>query len=308
MINLTFIVGVTAVGKTDWALELAKLIHSNKKISTGILNADSIQIYKDLNIGSAKPDKSCYPDINFYLFDELSAPQIGTAGFFRDKSLKILHKKLPKEKIFIVGGSGFYLQALEKGMYPIESENRISQSKKISNINKLNLKDKKKLYQILEKKDPLTAKNISPNDSYRIQRALYLINKEDKKLSQIKKDFKKQTLPWSYRKIGLKIPKEQLLKRVKQRTQSMLKKGLIEETESLIKKGLKNWKPLSSIGYNEVLLYLDGQIKKEDLESMIVAKTMKLAKKQTTWFKKDTTIQWFDWNLSPLKVYKQFFK
>ena len=328
MTNLIFIVGVTAAGKTNWALELAKLILSKKQTPIGILNSDSIQIYKDLNIGSAKPDLSSYPDINFYLFNELKAPQVGTAGFFRKKALEVLHAKLPNETILIVGGSGFYLQALEKGMYPVEkqplksapplseslslnfSEKPITSTKTKIQINSQisNKTDIKGLYQELKQKDPKWAEKINPNDKYRILRALNLIKTEGKTVSQIQKEFKEQALPWPYLKIGLQIPKAELLKRVQQRTRAMLKKGLIEETQALIQKGFRNWKPLNSIGYKEVLLYLEGQIKKEDLEPAIVSKTIQLAKKQKTWFKKDKNIQWFDWSLSPLKVYKQVFQ
>ena len=297
MANLIFIVGATAVGKTNLALELADLIQSKKQIPAGILNGDSVQIYKELNIGSAKPDFSSYPKINFYLFNELSAPQTGTAGFFRKRAIEILKNKLPTELILITGGSGFYLQALEKGMYPVPPSHAEKSQKQND-----------RLYHELKQKDPELAQSISPNDRYRILRALDLMQKEGKTVSQIKKEFKEQILPWPYLKIGLQIPKEQLLKRVQQRTKAMLKKGLIEETQSLIDKGFRGWKPLSSVGYKEVLLYLEGAVKKEDLESLIVSKTMQLAKKQKTWFKKDKTIQWFDWNLPALQVYKQLFK
>ena len=318
MANLIFIVGATAVGKTDLALELAKLVQSRKKTPVGILNGDSIQLYKELNIGSAKPDFSSNPYINFYLFNELKAPKVSTAGFFRKKALEILNQKLPTEILFLVGGSGFYLQALEKGMYPVKNllkkpsdsasySSLLHDSRRIGNLPK-NKSDTKELYKELAQKDPKLAVKISPNDKYRILRALSLIKTERKTVSQIKKEFKEQRLVWPYLKIGLQIPKEQLLKRVQQRTQVMLKKGLIEETQDLVNKGFKNWRPLNSIGYKEVLLYLDGKIKKEELESDIVSKTMKLAKKQKTWFKKDKNIRWFDWNLSPLKVYKQLFQ
>ena len=112
---LVFIVGPTAVGKTDWAIQWAE------KDSGCILNCDSIQAYKELNIGSAKPDFKKHPSVPFYLFNEISAPQLWTAGDFRRKSLEILTRELPKKKVFAVGGSGFYIQALEKGMYPLQT-------------------------------------------------------------------------------------------------------------------------------------------------------------------------------------------
>ena len=363
--KLIFIVGQTAVGKTEWALNWAV-----QEKRAGILNADSIQIYKELNKGSAKPDFSKYPQIPFYLFNELQAPEVCTAGLFRKKALKILNEKLPKEKIFVVGGSGFYIQALEKGMYPVSQEVYLNQQENqpANSIQKKNLEEKlglnpkqieeaglrqkvnlgeqkagrgielnqkiesseslkhsstkqnsdeqmtietsnlSQLYEELKSKDPETAQNISPKDRYRIVRALSLMEKEKKTLSQIKKEFQQEKLKWPYIKAGFFLSKEELLQRVTVRTEQMLQQGWIEEVEDLFNQGLKNWRALNSIGYKEIQLYLTGQIKKEDLAPSIISATMKLAKKQKTWFKKDKSIQWFDANLPPRKVYQQLFE
>lgn len=295
MDSLVFIVGPTAVGKTDWAIKWAE------QDSACILNSDSIQVYKDLKIGSAKPDFKKHPNINHYLFDEISAPQVWTAGVFRRKSLEILKKELPERKVFVVGGSGFYIQALEKGMYKTKASDP-----KV--MDQWNNKELSYLYELLKKKDPKTAKQISSKDKYRILRFLSLIESEGKPLSQIKKEFKEQRLPWPYKKVGLSISKKELLKRVEKRTVKMLKEGLIEEIEGLLSKGFRNWKPLNSVGYKEGLLYLEGKIKKENLISRIVSSTMALAKKQNTWFKRDKDIKWFDFNRPALEVYKEIFK
>ena len=299
MNSLVFIVGPTAVGKTNLTIQLAE------QDSSCIINSDSIQIYKDLKIGSAKPDFTKNPQITPYLFDEICAPQIWTAGDFRRKSLEILKKELPQKKVFIVGGSGFYIQALEKGMYEAKPLDP-----KI--IDKWKTIEKKKtlpdLYNLLKAKDSETAKQISPKDKYRIFRSLCLMDNEGKTISQIKKEFKEQKLPWPYLKIGLNISKEELLKRVKERSEKMLEEGLIEEIEDLVKKGFRSWRPLSSVGYKEGLLYLEGKIKKEELLNEIVSSTMSLAKKQKTWFKKDKNIKWLDFNKPALEVYKEIFK
>lgn len=296
---LVFILGPTAVGKTDWALQWAELE------SGGLLNSDSIQAYKDLNIGSAKPDFKRHSNIKFYLFDEVSAPKVWTAGDFRKKAVEILKKELSKKKVFVVGGSGFYIQALEKGMYPFQVV-----SKNVVNKLKETLKQKglDYLYRELQKKDPERAKQISYKDKYRIIRSLSLIESEGKSFSQIKKEFKAQKLPWPYLKVGLTLPKEELSKRVKKRAENMIKKGLIEEIETLVQKGFRNWKPLNSVGYKEGLLYLEGKIKKEELVDSIVSGTMALAKKQNTWFKKDKNIKWLNGNELALKVYKEIFQ
>ena len=296
---LVFIVGPTAVGKTDWAIQWAR------QDSGCILNCDSIQAYRELNTGSAKPDFKKHSSVPFHLFDEISAPQIWTAGNFRRKALEVLKKELPEKAVFAVGGSGFYIQALEKGMYPLQAV-PAEINKKLKELQKQKGLDH--LYQELKKKDRERAKQISPKDSYRIFRALSLIESKGKSLSQAKKEFKEQKLPWPYLKVGLKISKEELLKRVEKRSKKMIKEGLIEETEALVKKGFRNWKPLSSVGYKEALLYLEGEIQKEELLTEIVSSTMSLAKKQKTWFKKDKNIKWFDFNKEALKVYKELFK
>ena len=313
--KLIFIVGPTGAGKSHWAIEWAKQIlcesgsagsvglagsggSGGSAGSVGVLNFDSIKIYKDLNIGSAKPDFSKYPDLDFYLYDEIPAPKLCTAGLFRKKALQVLTQKLPQKAIIATGGSGFYLQALEKGMFPVS----VSRPPALQNL------PLAELYESLKQKDALTASRISPKDRYRIVRALELIQQEGKALSSLKLEFKEQALPWPYLKIGLSIPKPELLKRVQSRTKEMLKAGLIEEVESLLARGLKSWRPLSSIGYKETQQYLEGVLTKLELEEEIVRNTMRLAKKQNTWFKKDKSIQWFDANLSPLKVYKRLFK
>lgn len=299
MNRLVFIVGPTAVGKTDMALQWAE------QRPSCIINSDSIQVYKDLNIGSAKPDFKKYPHIPFHLFDQISVPQVWTAGEFRKQALQILKKEMKTKTALIVGGSGFYIQALEKGMYPVcpAPHNAIQ---KLEGL--LKKKGLKGVYQDLKKKDPISARQINPQDKYRILRALSLIESEGKPASRIKQEFKEQKLPWPCLKVGLRIPKEELLKRVRKRTEKMIQKGLIEEIEILIKKGFQDWRPLSSVGYKEGRLYLQGKIKKENLIEEITSSTMSLAKKQNTWFKRDKAVKWVDWDQPTLKVYKEIFK
>ena len=200
-----------------------------------------------------------------------------------------------------MGGSGFYIQALERGMYPGKSSmlplNDAMENQELSY-----------LYELLKKKDIERAKQVSPKDRYRICRSLNIIEKEGKTFSQIKRDFKEQKLPWPYIKVGLSISQQELLKRVKARTEKMLKDGLIEETEHLLNKGFRDWRPLRSVGYKEVQLYLEGKIKKSDLVDKIVSSTMSLAKRQKTWFKRDKNIRWFDFNQDAKDIYKQMFK
>ena len=115
---LVFLLGPTASGKTEWALRWAD------KASGAIVNGDSVQVYRELNIGSAKPNLKKHPHIPHYLFDQVKAPKIWTAGKYRKKALEVLHRELPKRKVFVVGGSGFLYTGLGEGDVPYSSGTR----------------------------------------------------------------------------------------------------------------------------------------------------------------------------------------
>ena len=204
----------------------------------------------------------------------------------------------------MVGGSGFYIQALEKGMYPIKpvpesiKDKVYAFQKKRGNI---------ALYEWLKKQDPLYAKEISHKDTYRIIRALCIILSEKKPLSVIRTHFKETTLPYHYKKVGLYLPRDLLLKKVQARTEKIIKAGLLEETKTLLDQGFKTWPLINSIGYKEAVLCLENKINQEELKNLIVHRTMRLAKKQMSWFKRDKDIKWYmstkaNWS----KIYELF--
>ena len=294
---MIFIVGPTCSGKSKWALQMAEAS------SGSVLNADSIQFYEGLNIGSAKPEFQKTPHIPHFLFQAARPPEVLTAGDFRREALKILTKEISEGRtVFVTGGSGFYVQALEKGMFPIKSVpkrilDELHEYKKTKGL--------KCLYEELCEKDPVAAKTISSQDDYRVTRALAIIKNEGRLLSEIRTENQMNKLPWLYRKIGLRISKEDLRKRIILRVRTMLKKGLLEETEGFVKKGLAHWRPLQSVGYRECLLCLKGEIKRENLEEIIVQRTLNLAKKQKTWFQKDKSIIWRDFDSDPLKNFPE---
>ena len=282
---LLFLLGPTAVGKTSCSFYLAE------KLSASILNCDSIQMYKGLDIGSAKPvlnrNKKKIP---LFLFDEWDPPFICTAGKFREKALLVLKKELPCRSMLAVGGSGFYIQALEKGMYPIKSIK--------PDITKLvketqNERGLEHLYSLLQFLDPEYAKQISSQDSYRIFRGICIILSEQKPLSLVCSSFQEQKLPYPYLKVGLYLPREILLKNIQVRTEKMIKEGLLEEVQNLLDKGLKNWPLMKSVGYRESILFLQNQFSREELKPRIIHRTMRLVKKQMSWFRRDKNIQWY---------------
>ena len=295
MAPLIFIVGPTCSGKTDLAFYLAE------KIKAQIINADSLQFYEGMDIGSAKPNFKKFPHIRCLLFSAVKPPEVFTAGLFEKSALKILKKILPSSPALVVGGSGFYLQALEKGCFPApQSNNRIRAQL---------LKEEKEnglapLYQELKEKDPEYAAGIHPSDAYRIVRSLSFIRSENKKMSNIQKSFKPRPLPYPLFKIGLTGSSEDLKKRIRLRVKNMIQRGLLKEVKNLMDQGLKDFPLLKSVGYKEAAACLQGFIQKEDLEDKIVQRTIKLVKKQKTWFKRDNTVRWYDCCVDFQEIYE----
>ena len=291
-----FVLGPTAVGKTEFSFYLAE------KCSASILNCDSIQMYKDLDIGSAKPVLSkIEKKISMFMFNEWYPPFVCTAGIFRKKALSILKEELSSRSVLAVGGSGFYIQALERGMYPVKSIKPEIKAQVKEIYIKRGLEH---LYKLLCVLDSKYAAQISSKDTYRIFRAMCIILSEEKPLSFIKTSFQEQELPWPYFKIGLYLPRDILLKKVQIRTAKMIKDGLLEEVQGLLNKGLQDWPIMKSVGYGESVLFLQNKLSKDELQNHIISRTMRLVKKQMSWFKRDKSIQWYlSENKNWLKIY-----
>lgn len=277
------IVGPTASGKSALALNLAE------KFNGAVLNCDSIQTYERLNIGAAKPSKQEMAQVPHFLFDVIAPGEVLTAGDFRQMALSVLQRELPHRPVFGVGGSGFYIQALEKGMFDVpkpkpEVEARVRAHCEILGPDGIHAE--------LMRLDPEYGETINPRDAYRIIRALVIIADSGKKVSQLRAEFQPQPFPYPMLKLGLAPSREQLLPRVTRRTEAMLSAGLLDEVQSLLDEGLGAWPALQSVGYKECLQFLNGEIEESKLLSLINEKTLQLAKKQRTWFKRDPDIHW----------------
>ena len=276
---IIFILGPTCSGKTDLSFYLSA------ELNALMINADSVQVYRGLDIGSSKPREK------FYLLDHITPPDIYTAGQYEKKARSILKKHLPHQIALVVGGSGFYLQALEKGCYPISKMDKDIKKKLLQEEKELGLPF---LYGKLEEKDPEYALKIHSHDRYRIFRALSLMETDSLKMSEVQKKFQSRKLPYRILKVGLTGSYSVLRKRVELRTKNMLAQGLVEEVQDLKKKGLEHFPPMRSVGYREVLLYLEGGMTEDELYEQIVQRTMQLIKKQKIWFKRDLSIRWYD--------------
>ena len=281
-----FVLGPTATGKSQLAIELAQ------KHNGEIINIDSVQFYKGLEIGSAAPTKSDLEKVPHHLFSYITAPTEMTAGQYIRDFYQLIQKIKPDTNLFIVGGTGFYIQALEKGMFNLpEVTNEIKQQV----LDDLDQHGADKLYDELKNFDAETV--VHPNDHYRLGRALEIKRAFNKKMSDFQNTNNKDALPFPSIKVGLSFStddKEKMQSRVQKRTRQMIKDGLIEETKSFLDQGFDQWAPISSVGYLETVQYLKNEITLEQLEPAITQSTMQLIKKQRTWFKRDLSILWSD--------------
>ncbi len=281
-----FVLGTTASGKSDWALQMAT------EVSGAILNCDSIQIYDHLKIGAAQPTPADKAKVPHHLFAYVKPPAEVTAGEYRRAHLEVL--KSLKTAAFVVGGTGFYFQALEKGMFAAPAADQEMQEMIESELQEPQGEDL--LWNELQKMDPVSAAKIHKNDHYRLVRAVEVIRREGRPLSEIKKEFesKSEPYPWQYKKFGVRWPKEKLELRVRQRTEKMLELGLVDEVKGLLEQGLQSWAPLQAVGYREVLTMIEENKNQAWLKEEMIKNTMKLAKKQRTWFQRDSQIHWLE--------------
>lgn len=281
--RMIFFVGPTGVGKSSHAHTLAL------KYQASILNCDSIQMYQEVSVGSAKPTAKDMTEVPHHLVNAIAPPKVWTAADFHRQALKILEKELPQRDVFAVGGSGFYIRALEKGLYELPA---LDAEKEQQIKAQLNLKTDLEMHDELKGIDAETAQRLHVNDRYRVERALVIWHGFQIKPSQVQKEFVAQPLPYENLKIGLTLERETLRDILAERIEKMNAEGFREEVEALLAKGLEDWWPLKSVGYQEwVDVILRGAPESEVVQKILTSH-MQLAKKQMTWFKKDQTILW----------------
>jgi tRNA dimethylallyltransferase len=276
-----FVVGPTASGKSAWALEQAE------KFGGSIVNIDSVQFYKGLEIGSAAPTETDKKRAPHFLYSYVEAPKEVTAAKYIEDFYNLVDSKTVKFPLFIVGGTGFYIQALEKGMFdiePVPEEFRQQIEKELIE------KGAESLHEELLEKDPVS--KIHVNDHYRLVRAIEIIRFTGKTPSGLKLEPGKNAFRFPYIKIGFDFEKEIYRKRVAYRTRDMIASGIVEETKKFLDRGFQDWAPLQSVGFKETVEYLNEGRCAEWLQESIEQSTMQLIKKQKTWFRRDATVLW----------------
>ena len=282
------IAGPTASGKTKLAIELAKRINGE------IISADSMQIYKDMTIGTAKPLPDEMDGIKHHLIDFVSPDErYSVAEFKKDAEKKIEEILANKRTPIVVGGTGLYIDALVYGIeYPdvnLDEEYR-NQLLEIANTEEgLN-----QLYKQAKMIDELAAQKISPNDKKRIIRIIELYNATGKTKTELEVESRKNGVKYDYKVFAINMDREKLYERINLRVDMMINNGLIEEVEYILKKYKKFPTAMQGLGYKEVVEFLNGQLSKDEMIEKVKQETRRYAKRQLTWFRKNKEIVWVD--------------
>jgi tRNA dimethylallyltransferase len=278
------ILGPTASGKTTVALQVAK------ELGGEIVSADARQIYKLMNIGTAKPSRSERETVKHHFVDELLPDQDFNAGEFGKRGRRIIGEIYKRSKVpIVVGGSGLYIQALIDGFFegpPADSAVREFLT------NRLEKEGAEVLLHELCRVDPGAASKMLPSNTRRIIRALEVYSITGVRISELQKIRVPEKLDTLIS--GLDWDRKLLYKRIEERVDAMMSDGLVDEVKDLLKRGYSpQLNALQTVGYAEVFQYLIGEFSYDRMIELIKQNSRRYAKRQLTWFKKDKRIKWY---------------
>ncbi len=280
------ILGPTAVGKSKLGIQVAR------EIGGEIVNADSLQVYKYLDVGTAKSSKKEQEEVPHHLIDIVDPDREFNAGIYRKaagEAIEKLHKK--GSRIILVGGTYLYVRVLLYGLIDGISANREIRDELRGLKSEFGVSH---VYGKLKLLDPDAANRIHPNDYVRIERALEAYYITGAKISELqgKHGFREDV--YEVLKIGISVEREILRKKIDERVNSMTEEGLVNEVKKLREMGFgKGLKPMHSIGYSQINQYLDGEVTFDKAIELIKRDTKRLAKRQMTWLRRDKDIHWY---------------
>jgi tRNA dimethylallyltransferase len=293
----------TATGKTKLAIELALEFQGE------IINADSLQVYRYLDIGTAKPTLQQRQAVKHHLIDILDPDEEFNAAMFAQQAREVISglEKL-KRPVFVVGGTGLYIKALLKGIIATPPVDQ-----RIRNHYR-SLRDshgKQYLFDLLKSRDTAAAEKINPHDSVRVIRALEVLEQTGESITVKQREHSFADSPFVSYKIGLSVDREDLKRRIIARTERMIDNGLLEEVEKILDMGYpETLKPLQSLGYKQMIGFLRHRYKWDEAIELIKRDTWQYAKRQMTWFGADKEIHWYEADSVKeiIKNIKLFFK
>ena len=279
------ICGPTASGKTALSIELAK------KINGEIISSDSMQIYKDMNIGTAKPTQEEMQGIQHYLLDFVEPNQRYSVAEYKKDAENAIEKILSKGKIpIVVGGTGLYVDSL---IYGIEYQDiKLDEEYRKELEKRVEAEGLEELYNEAQKIDPQSIEKISRNDKKRILRILEIYKATGKNKTEQEIESRKNGVKYDYKVFAINMEREKLYERINMRVDIMIENGLIEEVENLLEKYNEFPTSMQGLGYKEVVEYLQGKISKEEMIEKIKRETRRYAKRQLTWFRKNKQTIW----------------
>lgn len=275
------------LGKTKLAIELAK------KVNGEIISCDSMQIYKSLNIGTAKPTKEEMQGIKHYLIDVVEPNQRFSVSNYKLIATEAIEEILSKNKMpIVVGGTGLYVDSL---IYNINYYDVKIDEKYRNELEKIAKEDGlEKLYEIATKIDSEAMRKISKNDKKRIIRVLEIYKQTGKTKTELEVESRKTEIKYNFKIFAINIEREILYDRINKRVDEMINNGLIEEVREILKKYKEFPTAMQGLGYKETKEYIDGKITKEELINKVKLETRRYAKRQLTWFRKNKNIIWLD--------------
>lgn len=286
-IKVIAIVGATASGKTAYSIELAK------KINGEIISADSRLVYKGFDIGTAKPTKQERQGIPHHLIDIVEPEFDYSAGLFQKQAREVILEINSRGNVpIIVGGTGLYIDILLKNFDLPQIPPNKDFRKNLANT------DVHYLFELLKNKDSEAAESIDSNDRKKIIRALEIIATTGKPLKQSRGILQQEfDIQW----IGRNFDRITLYNRINSRVDTMFEQGLLDETKNLLEKHGKIPNLINTIGYREVIGYIDNKYSLDEAKELLKKNTRNYAKRQLTWFRKNTNIEW---NIYPDKLKK----
>ncbi len=282
---IIFLIAPTATGKSELAMEVAI------RFNAEIVNCDSQQVYKYMDIGSAKPSPREMEVVRHHLIDVVSPDEDFNAGKFASMARAAIRDIVDRGKrVIVVCGCGLYIKALLEGLSPCPQGKPALRME----LNDIWKKNPDSIYEDLTRVDPVSASRIHRNDKQRIIRALEIYFIAGLPASEIFLMPSKDPLPFPYVKFGLLMERSLLYKRIEERVDRMMEMGFLEEVKGLVQRGLNlSYNSMRAIGYRHLYLHLMGKLSLGEAVRLIKRDTKRYAKRQLTWFRRDPEIRWF---------------
>lgn len=285
--KIIVICGPTASGKTALSIQLAK------KIDGEIVSADSMQIYEDMDVGTAKPSIEEMEGIKHYLIGNVSPTVRYSVANFKKDAINAINEIIQKGKTpIIVGGTGLYVDSLVQGIEYDDTEIDLEYRNQLEEVAKEYGLDY--LYNKAIQIDPTAMKKISNNDKKRIFRVLEIYHATGKTKTMQEYESKQKENPYDYKVFAIDMDREKLYERINKRVDIMIANGLVDEVKKLISKYSELPTAIQGLGYKEVVLYLNNEITYDEMVEKIKLETRHYAKRQLTWFRRNKDITWIN--------------